>query len=145
MTVHFNYHHHWCSGDNQSIRSSVPVVSRWLWPGNRTLLKVASMVVTWWLVDFCTVEGSVCIMCLKLMEGTMDRWNAMLKQCYKQMNALTYECNSVLRAEHAKNREKCYCGGTCMCRRLERDPLMTDILHLQFLISWFQMDTILFC
>ena len=30
--------------------SSVLVVSRWLWPGNRTFLEVASMVVTWWMV-----------------------------------------------------------------------------------------------
>ena len=34
---------------------SVPVVSRWLWPGNRTFLEVASMVVTWWIVAFCAV------------------------------------------------------------------------------------------
>ena len=32
--------------------SSVPVVSRWLWPGNRTFLKVVGMVVTWWIVAF---------------------------------------------------------------------------------------------
>ena len=34
------------------VRSSGPVVSRWLRPGNRTLLEVASMVVTWWIVAF---------------------------------------------------------------------------------------------
>ena len=28
------------------------MVSKWLWPGNRTLLEVASMVVTWWIVAF---------------------------------------------------------------------------------------------
>ena len=32
--------------------SSIPVVSRWLWPGSRTFLEVASMVVTWWIVAF---------------------------------------------------------------------------------------------
>ena len=32
--------------------SSVPVVSRWLWSGNRTFLKVASMEVTWWILAF---------------------------------------------------------------------------------------------
>ena len=52
MTQHFNYHPHWRTGDNQSVRSSAPVVSRWLWPGNRTFLEVASMVVTWWIVAF---------------------------------------------------------------------------------------------
>ena len=36
----------------QSVGSSVPVVSKWLWPGNRTFLEVASMVVTWWIVAF---------------------------------------------------------------------------------------------
>ena len=52
MTLHFNYHSRWQSGDNQSVRSSAPVVSRWLWPGNRTSLEVASMVVTWWIAAF---------------------------------------------------------------------------------------------
>ena len=44
MTLH--------SGDNQTVRSSVPVVSRRLWPGNMTFFKVASMVVTSWIVAF---------------------------------------------------------------------------------------------
>ena len=35
--------------------SSVLVVSRWLWPGNRTFWEVVSMVVTWWTVAFCSV------------------------------------------------------------------------------------------
>ena len=34
------------------------MVSRWLWPGNRTFLEVASMVViTWWIVAFCAVTA----------------------------------------------------------------------------------------
>ena len=43
ITKHFDYHPstNWVIG-------SVPVVSRWLWPGNKTFLEVASMVVTWW-------------------------------------------------------------------------------------------------
>ena len=59
MTLHFT---HWCSGDNQSVRSSAPVVSRWLGPGNRTFLEVVSMVVTWWIVAFfvqCVPTGNV--------------------------------------------------------------------------------------
>ena len=47
-----NYHPRWCLGDTQSVRSSALVVSRWLWPGNRTLLEVDSMVVSWWMVSF---------------------------------------------------------------------------------------------
>ena len=31
------------------------MVSRWLWPGNRTFLEVASMVVAWWIVALCAV------------------------------------------------------------------------------------------
>ena len=31
--------------------------SRWLWPGNRTILEVASMVVTWWTVAFLPSES----------------------------------------------------------------------------------------
>ena len=38
------------SASSWSVGSSVLVVSRWLWPGNRTLLEKASMVVTWWIV-----------------------------------------------------------------------------------------------
>ena len=33
-----------------SVGLSVPVVSRWLWPGSRTFVEVASMMVTWWIV-----------------------------------------------------------------------------------------------
>ena len=57
MTFHFTDHPLWGSGNNQSVRSSVPVVSRWLSPGNRTsFLEVAGMVATWWIVFFaqCT-------------------------------------------------------------------------------------------
>ena len=32
--------------------SLVPVIRRWLWPGNRTFLEVASMVVTYWIAAF---------------------------------------------------------------------------------------------
>ena len=42
----------WCSGDNQNVGSSTPVVSRWLWPRNRTFLEVASLVVTWLILAF---------------------------------------------------------------------------------------------
>ena len=41
------------AGD-QSVRSSVPMVSRWLWPGTRPFSKVISMMVTWWIVAFFT-------------------------------------------------------------------------------------------
>ena len=55
MTRQYNHRwspSHWRSGDNQSVGSSTPVVSRWLWPGNRTFLEVVSMVVSWWIAAF---------------------------------------------------------------------------------------------
>ena len=42
----------WHPSNNQSVRSSIPVVSRWLWPGSRIYLEVVSMVVTRWIVAF---------------------------------------------------------------------------------------------
>ena len=41
--VSWHQYTHPMSGNNQSVESSVPVVSRWCWPGNRALLQVASM------------------------------------------------------------------------------------------------------
>ena len=50
--------------------SSVPVVSRWLWPVNRTFLEVASMVVTWWIVAFlrseCVLFWYICLLTWQL-------------------------------------------------------------------------------
>ena len=46
---------YWC----MIICSSVPMVSRWLWPGNRTFLEVASMVVTWCIAFFCAVHDTI--------------------------------------------------------------------------------------
>ena len=51
MILYFNYHPRWRSSDNQTVRSSAPVVSRWLCPGNRTFFEVASIVITWYMVD----------------------------------------------------------------------------------------------
>ena len=50
-------------GDNRSEGSSAPVVSRWLLPGDRTFLEVASMVVTWWIVAFLRSDstGTACL------------------------------------------------------------------------------------
>ena len=42
----------YCLGHSQNVESSATVVSRWLWPGNRTFLEVASIVVSWWIVAF---------------------------------------------------------------------------------------------
>ena len=38
------------------------MVSRWLWPGNRTFFEVATMVVTWWIAVFWCSVGH-CIKC----------------------------------------------------------------------------------
>ena len=53
----------WRLGDIQRVGSAVPVVSRWLWPGNRPFLEVASMVVTWWIVAFLRRENTQAELC----------------------------------------------------------------------------------
>ena len=52
MTRHFDYHLRASEGDNSSEGSSTQVVSKWLGHGNGTFLEVASIVVTYWIVDF---------------------------------------------------------------------------------------------
>ena len=52
MTLYFDYHPRCCSADNQSVRSSVP------WPGYRTFLEVASIMVTWCMVTFLCSEDT---------------------------------------------------------------------------------------
>ena len=54
--VHFDYHPSTSECGNKSEGSSAPVVSRWLWPGNRTFLEVASMVTTWWILAFLSSD-----------------------------------------------------------------------------------------
>ena len=48
-------HFCWCSGDYQSEGASVLVVSRWLWPRNRTYLDVLA----WWLPGRYRLFGAV--------------------------------------------------------------------------------------
>ena len=55
-----------CFHFHSGLFSSVLVVSRWLWPGNWILLKVASMVATWWIV--------VCVCCVSIV----TTWNCMM-------------------------------------------------------------------
>ena len=52
MTLHFDYCPIASERDNYSEGSSVPVVRRWVWSGNRTFQKVASLMVTFWIVAF---------------------------------------------------------------------------------------------
>ena len=78
MTLHFNHHPCWHSGDNQSAGSSLPGVSRWLWPGNKTFLDVASMVVTWWIVAClctCILSVNICqLLYLSPASRVSDGW-----------------------------------------------------------------------
>ena len=62
MTLHFNYRQ-----SASEWRSSAPVVSRWLWPGNRTFLEVDSLVVSWWIVAFF----AQCVYLLTIMKYTI--------------------------------------------------------------------------
>ena len=47
------------------------MVSKWLWPGNRTFIEVASMVVTWWTVAF---------LCSVLVFCSVQSWQTMLSK-----------------------------------------------------------------
>ena len=66
MTRHFDYHTRGRSGDNQTIKTSAPVVSSWLLPGNRIFLEVASMVITWWIVAFMCSDSSMVTFSIKV-------------------------------------------------------------------------------
>ena len=60
MAWHFDYRPSTSEGDDYSEGSSVPMVSRWLRPGNRTYLEVSSIVVTWWIVAFLVQCNESC-------------------------------------------------------------------------------------
>ena len=86
MTLHFNYHHpniqrvglnifYWSIQKDQTwqncdvslllnVGSSAPLVSKWLWPGNRTFLEVDSMVVSLWIVAFLPSVSALTSCCL---------------------------------------------------------------------------------
>ena len=63
----------WCSGDNESIGSSALVVSRFLWPGNRTFLGM----VAWWIVFFlrCGILYDHCWVCWTLLSTLITDLN----------------------------------------------------------------------
>ena len=65
------------------------MVSRWLSPENRTLLEVASMVVTWWIVAFCTVyrDGEATAGCA----STWYRWIS-IKNVFKSSWSSIHVC-----------------------------------------------------
>ena len=46
--LHTYFDYNSCEGSSVGLL----VISRWLWPGNRTFLEVASMLITWWTVTF---------------------------------------------------------------------------------------------
>ena len=94
MTLHFNYHTRWHSGDNQSVESSALVVSRWLWPGSRTFLEVASMVVSWWIVAFLCSGTSwnnvavheFCLYCTDVYFSSLCVWFEYIVQLKTESN-----------------------------------------------------------
>ena len=56
MTQRFDYRQSTSEGNNQSEGSSVTMISRWLWSGNRAFLEVASMVASLGIVAFWPSE-----------------------------------------------------------------------------------------
>ena len=55
MTRHFDYCLSASEGDNQSVRSSAPVVSRCFPGGYNVKLYISRGRLAWWLLAFCTV------------------------------------------------------------------------------------------
>ena len=98
----------WCSGNNQSVGSLLPVVSRWLWPGNRPFSEVASMVVTWWVVAFLHSDGCDCVH--YILPGELPCWlNSylrMMKLCLKESTILGVIAYSTLAAEHQSSKNE---------------------------------------
>ena len=128
MTWHFSYHAPslalgWCMGDNQCVTSSALLVSRWLWPGNKTFLEVSCMVVTWWIVAFLqsvsTAKQSVPV-------GTFP-----IRLCWwRQIASLIWSSFLVERHSHLVER---------------RDKVEDTVLHvLSFLPSYYNFYTGLF-
>ena len=58
MTRHFDYCPSASEGDNQSVRSSAPVVSRCFPGGYNVKLYISRGRLAWWLLAFCTVSGN---------------------------------------------------------------------------------------
>ena len=56
MTRHFDYCPSASEGDNQSVRSSAPVVSRCFPGGYNVKLYISRGRLAWWLLAFCTVH-----------------------------------------------------------------------------------------
>ena len=133
---HFNY----ClSASEWSEGSSVPVITRWLWPGNRAFLEVANMVVTWritafWHTGLCNFQGTQ-HKCLNQVHDTNiwlmnhipvgpNRINLIHKKVH-----ISRWC-TVINGWYGLSIWSCFCGGqitcfTCQCT-LEwlRGPLM---------------------
>ena len=61
MTRHFDYCPSASEGDNQSVRSSAPVVSRCLPGGYNVKLYISRGRLAWWLVAFLHSETVCCI------------------------------------------------------------------------------------
>ena len=63
----------------QAPAKAAPVVSRWLWPGNRTFFEVDNMVVSWWIVLFF----ALCMYSLSQMLNTLviDPWSLSIFLC----------------------------------------------------------------
>ena len=55
MTRHFDYCLNASEGDNQSVRSSAPVVSRCFPGGYNVKLYISRGRLAWWLLAFCVV------------------------------------------------------------------------------------------
>ena len=86
LTTGANHRCWWPSADTLVIAwapvsegSSAPMVSRWLRPGNRTLLEVDSMVVSWWIVFFALCVNLEIFACSpRSLNKRVTKWQGVL-------------------------------------------------------------------
>ena len=81
---------HWCSGDNQSVRSSVPVLASGYDLEMEHFLEVASIVVTWWIV---ALLHSV-ISCFSVLPNKISRSIKGKGICLESRYPCDYTCSS---------------------------------------------------
>ena len=128
----------WCSGDNQSVGSSVPVVSRWLWPGNRIFLEVASMVDSGFFLHNVKQLLIVCLKYFGWVHGALQMGQAH-EAVHKEIQPLTQLiCNVIaVRSEFVQcNITEMNCNGSCRYMSVRKSLMAT---WLEQASQWHEM------
>ena len=89
MTRHFDYCPSASEGDNQSVRSSAPVVSRCFPGGYNVKLYISRGRLAWWLLAFCAVviygDNEPCTVASRDLYTAFGILNIESVNCFNQM------------------------------------------------------------